>query len=904
MRARREAAPPQTTGGATPAEWTHFDLELELSANLLPCVPANALVPVKPGSSLEGKIGKIPSAITNGYAHGLQGWQKREILPAELALWRKDGRLNICVRTGPISGVYAIDCDVGDATAAAAVHAALPAEVGAAAIRTRPNSGKWLLPFRLSEGSCKKRILKTGHGNVELLGLGQQFVAAGSHSSGVRYCWSPSLPSELPTLTLDQLNKLWKSLTAEFGTSTSTDDIDTDTSASGTATPDSDLRHTATHEEWDQLKSALRALMPHCEDNSLWSEIGYALLSLQSPHPGRAVWLDFSRKAQGFEAGAPERWWQGHQSQTPRTDYRHIFTLARRFGWGASSDPAIFGIAPAAGEQPDAEAADGDEEADRGAGAGHESAVDAGEPAADKRDDADADAGAGADAQPQRPVIRLTAGALHIVLNDITQALRNDVVQHGDYLRRLVQETSDIERKYRQGRERPRTAEPTRLLPINPDWARARLTELATIMKWDGRSNAYVQADAPLDYLRTWLAQGTWENLRTIEAVMRAPFVRLDGSICDTPGYDEASYTLYAPSDTFPPIPEAPTRDDAFEALQRLREVVSEFPWKDGTSETSFLAHIFSEVTRMACAHCPMFWYTAPRAGEGKTLLSELPSLIVHGAEPSLHPWVAGEEMRKMLTAALHSGERSILLDNAQTGGKIRGSELCAFLTSANWSDRKLGETESLTIPNRAVLSATGNNVTPTGDLARRSFVIRLDANMQRTRDRVFKIDNLREYVLAHRATLLVDVLTILKAYYTTGELEKLNTLPSFETWTKRALAPLLWLGMPNPMETQAEETDDGLDVYEFAFQVLGAHFGGRPFTAPDVAKFAGSIADSEGQLVTALLESGCTDPSSPQKIGYWLREARDQIWAGYKLASLKHTKRGVAWQLKQVTHD
>jgi hypothetical protein len=709
----------------------------------------------------------------------------------------------------------------------------------------------------------------------------------------VRYHWVPGLPEALPSLTLEQLNTLWKRLDAKFSAEPPKKATESATSSSGTATPNSETRHTATHEEWDQLRSALRALMPHCESNELWSEIGYALLSLQSPHPGRAVWLDFSRQAKGFEAGAPEKWWADHISQTPRTDFRHVYTLARRYGWGASSDPAVFAIAPVDTSAPAAAETAGPAEGGAAGEAGGGAPPVAG----------NSGAGAG-EAEPARPIIRLTAGALHTVMNDITQILREDVVKHGDYLRRLVQESSDSERKYREERAHVRAAEPTRLLPINPDWTRSRVTELATVMKFDGRRGQFVQVDAPVDYLRTWLAQGTWDNLRTVEAIMRAPFVRYDGSICDTPGYDAASFTLYAPSEPFPPIPEAPTKEGAFEALQRLREVVSEFPWKDGTSETTFFAHVFSEVTRMACANCPMFWYTAPRAGEGKTLLSELPSLIVHGAEPSLHPWVAGEEMRKMLTAALHSGERSILLDNAQTGSKIRTVDLCAFLTTANWSDRKLGETESLTIPNRAVLAATGNNVTPTGDLARRSFVIRLDANMQRTRDRVFKIENLKKYVLANRATLLVDALTILKAYYTTGKLEqKLVALPSFEDWTKRALEPLLWLGMPNPMETQGEETDDGLEGFEYAFQTMGAYFAGRAFTSPEVAKLAGSVADADGQLATTLLDAGCTDPSSPQKIGYWLREARDQIWAGYKLVSLKHTKRGIEWQLEQVNH-
>ena len=154
MTARITPPPPQTTGGATPEEWYHWDMELELGAQLLPVVPANCLAPVKPGSALEGKKGKVPSAITNGQAHGLREWQKRELLPAELALWRKDGRLNFCVRTGPISGVYAIDVDVEDEAQARQIKAmlaeALACSDGQLYVRTRPNSHKFAVLFRLA----------------------------------------------------------------------------------------------------------------------------------------------------------------------------------------------------------------------------------------------------------------------------------------------------------------------------------------------------------------------------------------------------------------------------------------------------------------------------------------------------------------------------------------------------------------------------------------------------------------------------------------------------------------------------------------------------------------------------------------------------------------------------------
>jgi hypothetical protein len=59
-------------------------------------------VKVQEGSQLAGKVGKIPSMFNGrGEAHGLTGWQKREIAPSEVAYWQSDRRLNMCVRTRP-----------------------------------------------------------------------------------------------------------------------------------------------------------------------------------------------------------------------------------------------------------------------------------------------------------------------------------------------------------------------------------------------------------------------------------------------------------------------------------------------------------------------------------------------------------------------------------------------------------------------------------------------------------------------------------------------------------------------------------------------------------------------------------------------------------------------------------
>jgi hypothetical protein len=136
--------------GATVEEWSHFDFVLGLGANLLPCVPASPDVKVLEGSALAGKVGKIPSMFNgHGEAHGLLAWQKRAITSSEVAEWSKDRRLNLCVRTGPISGIYALDIDVDDREKAEEIVALIESMLGPLPKRYRENSGKCLLLFRM-----------------------------------------------------------------------------------------------------------------------------------------------------------------------------------------------------------------------------------------------------------------------------------------------------------------------------------------------------------------------------------------------------------------------------------------------------------------------------------------------------------------------------------------------------------------------------------------------------------------------------------------------------------------------------------------------------------------------------------------------------------------------------------
>jgi putative DNA primase/helicase len=439
------------------------------------------------------------------------------------------------------------------------------------------------------------------------------------------------------------------------------------------------------------------------------------------------------------------------------------------------------------------------------------------------------------------------------------------------------------------------------LIGVTPEYIQLKLTELARIEKFN-RMSGWVAIDCPRSLAGTIVGQKSWPHLRQLNGIVRAPFIRTDGSICDEPGYDRRSRAFYIPNATFPALPEEVSRDEARAAMDTLLGPFDEFPYATPATRSAFAAHILTEAARLAIDRVPIFWYSAQYAGTGKSLLAEMPARIVHGNEPALRPWVQDDtEMRKTLFASLLAGDRSIGFDNLPTGHKVRSATLCAFVTASTLQDRKLGVSEAPSVNNCAVVSASGNNITPASDLARRSLVIRLDADMMAAelRARTFRISNLRRYVSEHRVELLMAALAVIRGHRQSGHVG-LTELPSFETWSRVVRDALLWLDMADPVETQRGETEDDSDTLMEAFGRLGRIFVGTEFTAQDLAKIC---EFGNENLVVALQNAGCEEPRSPRKIGYWLRDSRDKIAGGYKLEHDPSTSKAVAvrWRLRPV---
>ena len=86
-----------------------------------------------------------------------------------------------------------------------------------------------------------------------------------------------------------------------------------------------------------------------------------------------------------------------------------------------------------------------------------------------------------------------------------------------------------------------------------------------------GKVKGWKPIDAPDKVASALLSRrGKWK-LPVLNGIVQAPFLRIDGSLCETPGYDPASKLLFKADEVFPPIPQCPSRDDALKALEHAR---------------------------------------------------------------------------------------------------------------------------------------------------------------------------------------------------------------------------------------------------------------------------------------------------------------------------------------------
>jgi hypothetical protein len=382
------------------------------------------------------------------------------------------------------------------------------------------------------------------------------------------------------------------------------------------------------------------------------------------------------------------------------------------------------------------------------------------------------------------------------------------------------------------------------LEPVTDLHLRHRLSQIADVVHASGAHDQVWHVVPPLALLRDVLAMETWP-FPPVEGIVETPIVRPDGTLLTTPGYDAPTRLIYrpAPGVTFPPLPPDPTSDDIAQALALIDEAIGEFPYVDDASKANALALLSTPILRTAiAAPVPLALIDAPQAGTGKSLLTQVLSVIATGRSAAIMTAPAGnEEFRKKVTATLLSGTSLILLDNVE--GTLLAGPLAAALTAGTWSDRILGQSAMVTLPQKVTWMATGNNLSLAGDLARRCFWVRLNAGTAHPWQRTgFRHPDLLAWVSAHRGELVTALLTLSQAWYQAGQPEGVAPpLGGFEAWVRIIGGILHYVGIPafldnlHALYSQVDEGDSG--QWTAFLSVWLATYGERPLTVADLTE-------------------------------------------------------------------
>jgi hypothetical protein len=420
-----------------------------------------------------------------------------------------------------------------------------------------------------------------------------------------------------------------------------------------------------------------------------------------------------------------------------------------------------------------------------------------------------------------------------------------------------------------------------------------------------------VEIDAPPKIATHLLARkGEW-GLPLILGITNTPFLRRDGSLCETTGYDAKSGLLYQPSEKFPSIARDPTKQDAKDALNYIGDLVRYFPFVSDEDESVFYSGLLTTLDRRPMLNAPLHGFSAPVAGTGKTLLVELISIIATGKTvPVVSQATKLEEFEKELGTMLIAGIPLIAIDNCTA--PIDSSRLNAMLTTGTIRIRVLGLSRDVEAPTNVTVFATGNDLKVIGDLTRRAIRCDLDAGCERPELRKFE-GNLKEDTKRLRPKLVAASLTILRAWHLARAKHPVKVTPigSFEDWSSRVREALVWLGMKDPCLTMGKLRAEDPKRQRLVLMVeqwrehlgLGLEFSARQLidtveqrvSAADMAKYR------EFRDLLAAIAVNSKGDISPEKLGHWLKAHAGRPVNGAMIEGPRMIRGRQLWTLQMV---
>lgn len=398
------------------------------------------------------------------------------------------------------------------------------------------------------------------------------------------------------------------------------------------------------------------------------------------------------------------------------------------------------------------------------------------------------------------------------------------------------------------------------------------------------------------------------EFYAALHRISRTPFVRPDGTICQTPGYDVETGT-YLVSDVEVDVPESPAPEQVQAAVTLIMEEwLGDMPFATTADRANALALVLTPVIRGLVPLAPLAVVDGLQMGVGKNLFADCIALMATGAPADPLPYSAdNEETRKMITSVFRAGADLFVFDEAHV---LEGAALARALTALTYNDRILGVSTLAAFPNRATWISLGNQVQIRGDVARRIYPIALRPTMANpeTRDEeCFRHPDLKEWTREHRAELLGAVLTIVRAWFAGSRpLSKRGAaFGSFEAWGKMVGGMVEHVaGLSDFLGNVAQwRSDSDFDTFYWIAHLHWLHdtFGDSDFLCGDVR--AAILANRTLAEPPPGMESVTADDWT-RVLGQRYARQKDKILGGYQLIRCQEVSHNNTHKWRVLNHN
>lgn len=419
---------------------------------------------------------------------------------------------------------------------------------------------------------------------------------------------------------------------------------------------------------------------------------------------------------------------------------------------------------------------------------------------------------------------------------------------------------------------------------------------------------AFTVAEADGDYVPAWPDANTIlavlasaERFKPLDRVTSAPFLRPDGTVCTTPGYDEATRTFLQPSDDVAGItvPDNPSDAEVAAAVELiLGDWLGDMPFPDDSSRANALALFLTPIIRGLVQLVPLAVVDGLQMGVGKNLLADCLAILVTGRDAETKPYTPDDaEHRKVILSTFRAGNELFVFDEAHV---IEGVNFARALTSVYYSDRILGTSTMAEFPNMVTWVALGNQVQVRGDMARRVYRVQLKVGgggPQDRRSEDYRHPNLKDWTHENRGRLLGACLTLVRAWVVAGRPDPSGGVwfGSFEQWQRTVGGVLDVAGVRGFLGGHKEwrsETDFESSWWASHLLWLLDKFDDVTFTAANVKSEA--LRDPSDYVGPP----GLDDPSAKtfaKEMGRAYSRVKDRWFDGLKLVKVGADRRKVA---------